>query len=101
MKSSDTVLVTAAAGGTGHFAVQLAKRMGCHVVATCGGAAKVAALAELGADRIIDHTQEDVHAVLKKEYPKGVDLVYEGASSPCLRRRILGSTRIVFVQFKH
>eukprot|EP00241_Pyramimonas_parkeae_P018644 CAMPEP_0114288918 /NCGR_PEP_ID=MMETSP0059-20121206/7077_1 /TAXON_ID=36894 /ORGANISM="Pyramimonas parkeae, Strain CCMP726" /LENGTH=410 /DNA_ID=CAMNT_0001410117 /DNA_START=135 /DNA_END=1368 /DNA_ORIENTATION=+ len=84
MKPSDTVLVTAAAGGTGHFAVQLAKRMGCHVVATCGGAAKVAALAELGADRIIDHTKEDVRAVLKKEYPKGMDLVYEGVGGSML-----------------
>ena len=32
MKKGDTVLVTAAAGGTGQFAVQLAKLAGCHVV---------------------------------------------------------------------
>jgi NADPH-dependent curcumin reductase CurA len=35
-----TVLVTAAAGGTGQFAVQLAKLAGCTVVATCGGQQK-------------------------------------------------------------
>jgi hypothetical protein len=37
MKPSDTVLVTAAAGGTGHFAVQLAKRMGCVLGWGAGG----------------------------------------------------------------
>eukprot|EP00983_Pelagomonas_calceolata_P058314 1145431-Pelagomonas_calceolata.AAC.8 len=32
LKPGETVLVTAAAGGTGQFAVQLAKLAGCHVV---------------------------------------------------------------------
>lgn len=50
-----TVLVTAAAGGTGQFAVQLAKLAGCHVVATCGGPAKARLLRQLGADRVIDY----------------------------------------------
>jgi NADPH:quinone reductase-like Zn-dependent oxidoreductase len=50
-----TVLVTAAAGGTGQFAVQLAKLAGCHVVATCGGAAKAQLLRQLGVDRVIDY----------------------------------------------
>eukprot|EP00878_Enallax_costatus_P017907 GHUV01018826.1.p1 GENE.GHUV01018826.1~~GHUV01018826.1.p1 ORF type:complete len:136 (-),score=19.97 GHUV01018826.1:1217-1579(-) len=50
-----TVLVTAAAGGTGQFAVQLAKLAGCHVVATCGGAQKARLLRELGVDRVIDY----------------------------------------------
>ena len=62
------VLVTAAAGGTGQFAVQLAKLAGCAVVATCGGARKAALLARLGADRVVDHTREDVKEVLKREY---------------------------------
>ena len=35
MKSGEKVLVTAAAGGTGQFAVQLAKLAGCHVIGTC------------------------------------------------------------------
>ena len=37
--AGDVVLVTAAAGGTGHFAVQVAAAAGAHVVATCGGGA--------------------------------------------------------------
>lgn len=77
LRATDTVLVTAAAGGTGQFAVQLAARMGCRVVATCGGADKVQLLRRLGAHRVIDHTRESVRAVLKREFPKGIDVVYE------------------------
>lgn len=77
MRSGETVLVTAAAGGTGQFAVQLAKLAGNKVVATCGGAAKASLLKELGADRVIDYKTESVSEVLKKEFPKGVDLIYE------------------------
>ena len=36
MRSGETVLVTAAAGGVGQFVVQLAKQAGNTVVATCG-----------------------------------------------------------------
>jgi hypothetical protein len=41
VQAGDVVLVTAAAGGTGHFAVQVAAAAGAHVVATCGGGARV------------------------------------------------------------
>ena len=36
MRSGETVLVTAAAGGVGQFVVQLAKQAGNTVIATCG-----------------------------------------------------------------
>ncbi|XP_047325265.1 prostaglandin reductase-3-like [Impatiens glandulifera] len=77
MESGKVVLVTAAAGGTGQFAVQLAKLAGNKVVATCGGKEKAKALTDLGVDRVIDYKAEDIKTVLKNEYPKGVDIVYE------------------------
>lgn len=77
LRRGDTLLVTAAAGGTGSLAVQLGVAAGAHVVATCGGPAKAALLRGLGAHRVIDHTTEDVRGVLRKEYRKGVDVVYE------------------------
>lgn len=77
MTKGETVLVTAAAGGTGQFAVQLAKLAGNKVVATCGGADKAALLKDLGVDRVIDYKKENVKEVLKKEYPKGVNIIYE------------------------
>ncbi|CAI9265669.1 unnamed protein product [Lactuca saligna] len=77
MKSGETVLVTAAAGGTGQFAAQLAKLAGNKVVATCGGKDKAKFLRDLGVDRVINYKEESVKDVLKKEFPKGIDIVFE------------------------
>ena len=71
------VLVTAAAGGTGQFAVQLAKIWGHEVIATCGSEAKAELLRHLGAHRVINYKKEQVGAVLKSEYKKGVDVIFE------------------------
>lgn len=70
MSTDQKVLVTAAAGGTGQFVVQLAKMAGNHVIATCGSSDKAALLKRLGADRIINYREESVKEVLKKEYTK-------------------------------
>lgn len=74
VKAGETVLVTAAAGGLGHFAVQLAKLNGCHVIATCGSADKAQALLDLGADRVIQYKREDVDQALAAEYPAGASV---------------------------
>ncbi|KAG8368363.1 hypothetical protein BUALT_Bualt15G0037700 [Buddleja alternifolia] len=77
MDSGKSVLVTAAAGGTGQFAVQLAKLAGNKVIATCGGNDKAELLKDLGVDRVIDYKSENIKSVLKNEFPKGVDIIYE------------------------
>lgn len=77
MQSNEVVLVTAAAGGTGHIAVQLAKLAGNHVIGICGSDAKVNLLKELGCDRPINYRQENLNTVLKQEYPQGINLVFE------------------------
>lgn len=77
MRSNEVVLVTAAAGGTGHLAVQLAKLAGNHTIGTCGDDRKAALLARLGCDRIINYRTEDLDRVLKTEYPQGIDLVFD------------------------
>ncbi|WP_414565432.1 MULTISPECIES: zinc-binding dehydrogenase [unclassified Anabaena] len=77
MKSNEVVLVTAAAGGTGHIAVQLAKLAGNHVIGICGSQTKVQLLKELGCDRIINYRTENLDQVLKQEYPQGINLVFE------------------------
>ena len=53
------VLVTGAGGGVGSLAVQIAKAHGAHVTAETGGD-RVAMVAALGADRVIDRGAEDV-----------------------------------------
>ncbi|MFB2892689.1 zinc-binding dehydrogenase [Aerosakkonemataceae cyanobacterium BLCC-F50] len=77
MRSNEVVLVTAAAGGTGHIAVQLAKLAGNHVIGICGSDAKVNLLKELGCDRLINYRQENLNTVLQQEYPQGINLVFE------------------------
>ncbi|MEH2172624.1 zinc-binding dehydrogenase [Nostoc sp.] len=77
MKSDEVVLVTAAAGGTGHIAVQLAKLAGNHVIGTCSSEAKAKLLRELGCDRIINYRTENLNQVLKQEYPNGINLIFD------------------------
>lgn len=77
LKGGETVLVTAAAGGTGQFAVQFAKMAGCHVVGTCSSDEKAGFLKTIGCDRPINYKSEDLAVTLRKEYPQGVDVIYE------------------------
>ncbi|MCG5061415.1 MAG: zinc-binding dehydrogenase [Limnoraphis sp. WC205] len=83
MTTQETVLVTAAAGGTGHIAIQLAKLAGNHVIGTCGSEAKANLLKKLGCDRVINYRTEDINEVLQREYPKGINLIFE-----CIGRQI-------------
>ena len=93
-------MVTAAAGGTGQFAVQLLKKVyGCTVVGTCSDAQKADFLRSLGCDRPINYKAENVHDVLKREFPNGVDVVYESVGGKmfqdCLRNVATRGTLIV------
>ncbi len=84
IQPDDVVLVTAGAGATGSFAVQVAKRRGSHVVATCRNAAKAEMLRRLGVDRVIDYSKEDVREVFGREYRHCVDVAYEGVGGRLL-----------------
>ncbi|KAK9862321.1 hypothetical protein WJX84_001807 [Apatococcus fuscideae] len=88
MKKGQTVLITAAAGATGHIGAQLAVLAGCTTIATCGGPKKVAALKKLGVQHIIDYKSEDVGEALTRICPDGLDIVYEGVGGD-LRKTIL------------
>ncbi|UYZ57842.1 NADP-dependent oxidoreductase [Hymenobacter latericus] len=57
LQAGQRVLVHAAGGGVGHYAVQLAKHLGAHVVATAS-AAKRDFVQSLGADEIVDYQQQ-------------------------------------------
>ena len=99
MEKGSTVLVTAAAGGTGQFAVQLAKLADCHVIGTCSSDEKADFLRSIGCDRPINYKKEDFKEVLKKEYPNGVDIVYESVGgemfNTCVKNLAVGGRLIV------
>lgn len=70
------VLVLGAAGGVGHFAVQLARRLGARVIGTAGTKNQSFVL-DLGATPAIDYTREDVGEALQRHCPGGVELVLD------------------------
>ncbi|AXB41931.1 zinc-binding dehydrogenase [Amycolatopsis albispora] len=56
--AGDTVLVTAAAGGIGSFAVQYAHNAGAFVIGLARGEEKLAIVRELGADLVFDYSED-------------------------------------------
>jgi NADPH:quinone reductase len=76
-----TVVVHAAAGGTGLLLCQMAKLRGARVIGVCGGATKAELARTVGrADVVVDHvaTPDWVAAVRAVAPAQGVDAVYDG-----------------------
>jgi NADPH2:quinone reductase len=95
LKSGQTCLVHAAAGGAGRLIVQLAKMRGARVFGTTSTEAKAALARQAGADAIIFYTKQDFEAEVKRLTDgRGVDVVYDSVGEPtymqglnCLRPR--------------
>ena len=77
----ESVLVTAAASGTGHLAVQLAKALGAaRVVAAVGSADKAGFVRQCGADEVVTYSQPS--------WGDPVDLVLDGAGGHLVQRGV-------------
>lgn len=83
--AGDTVLVSGAAGATGSVVGQLAKIAGCRVVGIAGGADKCAWLVEeAGYDAAIDYKAGGVREAIKRECPRGVDVIFDNVGGAIL-----------------
>lgn len=78
LKSGDTCLIHAGAGGVGLLLTQVAKMRGARVLTTVSTAEKARLSREAGADVVIDYTTEDFEAEAKKATGgRGVEVVYD------------------------
>ncbi|HVY78704.1 MAG TPA: zinc-binding dehydrogenase [Solirubrobacterales bacterium] len=66
IEPGETLVVEAAAGGTGTLAVQLGKRAGAKVIGLASSAEKRALVERLGADATVDSRSEDLGAAIRE-----------------------------------
>ena len=89
LQAGETLLVHGGASGIGTTAIQLAHARGSKVIATAGGAEKVAICEKLGADRVINYRDEDfVTAVKEFTDGKGADVILDMVGGDYIKRNL-------------
>ncbi|TCS15323.1 NADP-dependent oxidoreductase [Caulobacter sp. BK020] len=82
----ETVVVSAAAGSVGSVACQIARILGCRIIAIAGGADKCAWLSKVcRVDATIDYKAEDVATRLTALCPTGVNLYFDNVGGEILQ----------------
>ena len=85
VKSGQTILFHAAAGGVGQIFGQWAKSLGCTVIGTVGSDEKIVKAKSYGYDHIINYNKENFpKKVLEITNGKGVPVVYDGVGKSTL-----------------
>ena len=95
VKSGDTILFHAAAGGVGQIFCQWAKSLGCIVIGTVGSDEKIEIAKSNGCKHVINYSKENFAEKVKEiTNGKGVPVVYDGVgkktfdgSIECLKTR--------------
>ena len=82
VSEGDRVLVHGGGGGVGHVAIQIAKALGAHVIATAGGS-KRKFVEGLGADEVIDYTAVDFTGAVRD-----IDVVLDTIGGDTPRRSL-------------
>jgi NADPH2:quinone reductase len=78
LKPGITVLIVGGAGSVGHYAIQLAKLRGAHVITTVSGPEKAAHASKAGADATINYRTENLEQRIKAiTEGRGVDALIE------------------------
>jgi NADPH2:quinone reductase len=78
LQPGEVLLVHGAGGGSGLTGIEVGKAMGATVIASAGGADKLAAAKAVGADHLIDYRGEDLRTrVLELTGGRGADVIYD------------------------
>ena len=86
VKSGETILFHAAAGGVGQIFGQWAKSLGCKVIGTVGSDEKIGKAKSYGYDHVINYNKENFsEKVLEITKKKGVPVVYDGVGKNTLQ----------------
>jgi NADPH:quinone reductase len=89
LKSGDTALIHAAAGGTGLLLTQMASQLGARVIATVSTEEKAALAREAGAADVILYTQADFESETKRLTDgRGVDVVYDSVGKTTFEKSL-------------
>jgi len=89
VKSGDTILIHAAAGGVGLLACQWAKHLGATVIGTVGSAAKAELARQHGCDHAVLYKEEDfVERVKQITAGRGVPVVYDSVGRDTFERSL-------------
>ena len=89
IKPKDTVLIHAAAGGTGLLLVQIAKMRGARVFGTVSTDEKAQLAQAAGADRTINYMEQDFAAQIRKITDgKGVNVIYDSVGKATFERSL-------------
>lgn len=89
LKPNDTVLIHAAAGGTGLLLVQIAKMLGAKVFGTASTREKIRLATEAGADAVLDYTRCDFAEEIRKlTGGRGVNVVYDSVGKATFEKSL-------------
>jgi NADPH2:quinone reductase len=89
LRAGESVLIHAAAGGSGSAAVQLAKHAGARVFATAGTDEKLQLCEDLGADVAINYNRADFsEVVLAETGNRGVDVVFDNVGEAVMEKSL-------------
>jgi NADPH:quinone reductase len=89
LKTGETALVHAAAGGVGLLLVQLAHAIGARVIGTVSSEDKAKLAREAGADDVIVFTHQDFETEVKRLTDgKGVEVVYDGVGKATFEKNL-------------
>jgi NADPH-dependent curcumin reductase CurA len=86
--SGETVFISAAAGGVGNVAGQLAAARGCRVIGSAGGPEKVELVRSLGFHEAFDYRAGPARSALRELAPDGIDVYFDNVGGEQLEAAI-------------